>query len=252
MFAPWAPVTKPLETPSGSAEQLGQPAGGDILHRRGRRRGDDGEARSDPRRVASQSAATRRGQRAADHEAEVPAGLRADDARLGSGDQLREDLRVLGSLLGQRTAQGLDAARRPTPRLERAARRACRETAPRSRPSGRAGLFTGSTRLQGTQPGPRIAGAGGSAGSAGAARSRRARRSVNRRWPRTASSVDATASSDPLTSPAKMMWTTCFVVNARPGAIESTIAIGPSSGGATIPTSSAISRSSASISVSPE
>ena len=53
-------------------------------------------------------------------------------------------------------------------------------------------------------------------------------------------------------SPAKMMWTTCFVVSARPGAIESTIAIGPSSGGASIPTSSAISRSSASISVSPE
>ena len=36
-------------------------------------------------------------------------------------------------------------------------------------------------------------------------------------------------------SPAKMMWTTCFVVSARPGAIESTIAIGPSSGGAVDP-----------------
>jgi hypothetical protein len=48
-----------------------------------------------------------------------------------------------------------------------------------------------------------------------------------------------------------MMWTTCFEESVRSGAIESTIAIGPSKGGDRIPTSSASSRSSAAISVSP-
>ena len=57
----------------------------------------------------------------------------------------------------------------------------------------------------------------------------------------------------PVRSPAKMMCTTCLAAKLRTGAIESTIATGPSTGtSAPTPTSSASSRWSASTRLSPE
>ena len=54
---------------------------------------------------------------------------------------------------------------------------------------------------------------------------------ANSRWPRTAASCEVTCSSDcPVRSPAKMMCTTCLAAKLRTGAIESTIATGPSTG----------------------
>ena len=50
-----------------------------------------------------------------------------------------------------------------------------------------------------------------------------------------------------------MMWTTCFAATLRSGAIESTIATGPSTGiSSLMPTSSASSRCSARTRLSPE
>ena len=57
----------------------------------------------------------------------------------------------------------------------------------------------------------------------------------------------------PSRSPEKMMWTTCFAAKLRTGAIESTIATGPSTGiSSSTPTSSASSRWRARTRLSPE
>src|SRR5215210_1770189 len=76
----------------------------------------------------------------------------------------------------------------------------------------------------------------------------------NNRWPRTAASSEVTASSDlSPRSPAKMMWTTCLAAKLFCGAIESTIATGPSTGTSSpSPISSSSSRFSASTRLSPE
>ena len=75
-----------------------------------------------------------------------------------------------------------------------------------------------------------------------------------RRCPRTAESLEVTASSErPERSPAKMMCTTCLDASARTGEIESTSATGPSTGiSSSMPTSSRSSRWSASTRLSPE
>ena len=108
-------------------------------------------------------------------------------------------------------------------------------------------------RARGRRPGRPASSAAGSAGSAGGGRCRRGRRRAKSRWPRTAASCDVTCSSErPVRSPEKMMCTTCFAAKLRSGAIESAIAIGPSSGSSSsIPTSSSSSRWRASARLSP-
>src|SRR5687768_4469966 len=73
------------------------------------------------------------------------------------------------------------------------------------------------------------------------------------RCPRTAASFEVTCSSErPVRSPEKTMWTMCFAAMLRSGAIESAIAIGPSSGSsASMPTSSSSSLCRASARLSP-
>ena len=72
---------------------------------------------------------------------------------------------------------------------------------------------------------------------------------------RTASSLELTSDREPSSSPAKTTWTTCFDHRLRSGEMESTIATGPSTGSCsrspTTPISSASSRCSASVRLSP-
>ena len=117
VLAPCAPVTKPLDTPAGRPSSSASQPAGDLLGGRGGGRGGDREAVLVPRGrepVGSDAA----GSALADDEAEVAAGLRADEPRLGGGDELRDHLRVLGAC--RRAAAR--RARRPAPSTDARAR----------------------------------------------------------------------------------------------------------------------------------
>ena len=93
--------------PVRQPEQLGEPPGRHRLHRGSRRRQDDREAVLVPRRCEPVRGDGGR-KRAADDEAEIAAGLRADDTGLAGGDQLRDDGDVLPALIRKRAAECVD------------------------------------------------------------------------------------------------------------------------------------------------
>ena len=112
VFAPWAPVTKPLETPAGrpSRSAIHSAATASAA-------AAAGEATTEKpfwsHAVATQSAATAAGKRAPEDEPEVASGLRPDDAGLRRGDQLAEHRRVLPAFVGQRpTERGANVVER--------------------------------------------------------------------------------------------------------------------------------------------
>ena len=187
-----------------------------------------------------------------------------EGCRVGSGDRdvppraapaAQPVARRPGSSPGRSSTHGRrSGAARPAPRRARATQA---HAVARGRARAAAAAWHGHGRpaaRRGTRTGRRAASAGGSAGSAGAGRrrrARRARRGDGRARPRPSRRH---RSSEPSSSPAKTTWTTCFDQRLRSGEIDSTIAIGPSSGISSpspIPVSSASSRCSASISVSP-
>ena len=95
---------EPARDTVGQAEQLDEPPRGDLLDGCGSRRGDDREAVLIPR-GREPVRRHRRRQRASDHETEIASGLRSDDARLGSRDKLRDDLRIGDPVVGEGAAE---------------------------------------------------------------------------------------------------------------------------------------------------
>ena len=133
----------------------------------------------------------------------MPAGGEPPDARAAPGRARGGGVPGRGGAGARRAAASLkqrrfDGAPRPTTRCQayreirtggtRIVERACRSTRDRLRAP---------TSRRGRPPGRRAASAAGSAGSADGARSSRAPRSRNARCPRTASSCEATSSSEP-------------------------------------------------------
>ena len=241
MCAIWQPVTKPAETPAGQPQQLAQPAERDLL---------DDAPRSATAPIEAGVLIPGRGQpvgrdrgrqRAADDEAEVAA-RSASPTIPGSAAAISSAttcpvLAAVAPAAARRArlaSSSTDACGSNRPLVERAD-----GTATRSRPSGRAGPSRGPQRSKIDRRIPGLP-------ALQEALDRRveddAVELVEREDPVAADGLvrsSETDSSEPSTSPAKMMWTTCFVTSAPFGAIESTSAIGPSKRGGSIPTSSA-------------
>ena len=209
MLAPWAPVTNPLETPFGQPEQLGEPARGNLLdapRRGGWRRRD---RRSDPR---PSRASPPRGRRAARSPMTKPkyrpAAMPTSPARQprrAPRPRLRPSAPASGSGPPRASASSSIVARAWTGRSSERA----------EEPGGMVGCEPKDVLLRRPQR------AKVHAGSPGRQRARKrwiggcsaipsSSSGAKSRWPRTASSCEATASSEPSRSPAKMMWTTCF------------------------------------------
>ena len=217
MCAIWQPVTNPAETPSGRPSSSRSQPSATSSTTAALGAGDD-EARVLIPRRGQPVRSERRGQRPADHEAEVAAARRRDDARLGaaaisSATTCAPRAPTLRQRPAKRIAQLLDDA---SARMGRSSERA----EELGRVVGREAAGRPSWDPQGSKVRRRIAGLPApqeALDRRDGARSRRARRMEEPVPAHGRRRCEATRSSEPSTSPAKMMWTTCFVVERAAG-----------------------------------